>query len=80
MKLKRTMLLLAVAALFGLWQAPAAFAQDEQPVDEAKLPRIQVSQTEFDFGRVAQGASISHVFWLKNVGADTLRIQDVKPG
>lgn len=80
MKLKRTMLLLAVTALFGLWQVPAAFAQDEKPVDEAKLPRIQVSQTEFDFGRVAQGASISHVFWLKNVGADTLRIQDVKPG
>jgi hypothetical protein len=80
MKLKRTMLLLAITAFFALWQVPAAFAQNEQPVDEAKLPRIQVSQTEFDFGRVAQGASISHVFWLKNVGADTLRIQDVKPG
>lgn len=80
MKLKRTMLLLAVTAFFALAQVPAAFAQDETPVDEAKLPRVQVSQTEFDFGRVAQGASISHVFWIKNVGADTLRIQDVKPG
>jgi len=80
MKLKRTMLSLAVVGLMGLTQAPAAFAQNEQPVDEAKMPRIQVDVTEFDFGRVAQGASISHVFWLKNVGADTLRIQDVKPG
>ena len=74
------MLLLASAAIFALWQAPAAFAQNGQPVDEAKLPRIQVAETEFDFGRVAQGASISHIFWMKNVGADTLLIQDVKPG
>lgn len=80
MKLKRTMLLLAITAVFAVSQVPAAFAQEGEAVDEAKLPRIQVSQTEFDFGRVAQGASISHVFWLKNVGADTLRIQDVKPG
>jgi hypothetical protein len=57
-----------------------AVAQQEQPVDDIKLPRLQVSETEFNFGRVAQGASISHVFWLKNVGGDTLHIQDVKPG
>lgn len=59
--------------------APGQPAQTE-PVDETKLPRLQVSETEFSFGRVAQGATISHVFWLKNVGADTLHIQDVKPG
>jgi hypothetical protein len=74
------MLLLALTAIFALWQAPAASAQDGAPVDEAKLPRIQVSETDFEFGRVTQGASISHIFWIKNVGADTLRIQDIKPG
>ena len=80
MRFKRTLLLLALMAVFALWQVPAASAQKGKPVDEAKLPRIQVSETEFSFGRVAQGASISHIFWIKNVGADTLRIQDVKPG
>jgi len=54
--------------------APAA------PPVGSKLARIQVSAEEFDFGRVPQGASISHVFWLKNIGEDTLRIADVKPG
>ena len=80
MRFKRTMMLFALTAILALWQAPAASAQDGKPVDEAKLPRIQVSETKFDFGRVTQGASISHIFWIKNVGADTLRIQDVKPG
>jgi hypothetical protein len=73
------MLWLALAAILAVWQVPAS-AQDGAPVDESKLPRIQVSETDFEFGRVAQGASISHIFWIKNVGADTLFIQDVKPG
>ena len=79
MRLRRTMMFFALTAIFAIWQAPAS-AQEGEAVSEAALPRIQVSETEFNFGRVAQGASISHVFWLKNVGADTLRIEDVKPG
>jgi hypothetical protein len=79
MRLKRTVMLLAVTAILAVWQVPAS-AQEGAPVDEAKLPRIQVSETDFEFGRVVQGASISHVFWIKNVGADTLFIQDIKPG
>jgi len=58
---------------------PAPQAQPAEPVG-SKLARIQVSAEEFDFGRVPQGASISHIFWLKNIGEDTLRITDVKPG
>ena len=80
MRFKRTMLLLALTAIFAFGQVPAASAQDGKPVDEAKLPRIQLSETEFSFGRVTQGSSISHIFWIRNVGADTLRIKDVKPG
>ena len=80
MRFKHTMLLVALTAILALWQAPEASAQSGKPVDEAKLPRIQVSETQFNFGRVGQGSRISHVFWIKNVGADTLLIQDVKPG
>ena len=42
--------------------------------------RLEVPVTSFDFGYVPQGSSISHTFWLKNVGLDTLRIADVRPG
>lgn len=80
MTLKRTTLYFAMMTAFALWRVPVASAQEGAPVDEAKMPRIMIPETEFNFGRVGQGASIAHVFWIKNVGGDTLRIQDVKPG
>ena len=79
MRFKRTTMLLAVTAIIALWQAPG-LAQDNASLADTKLPRIQVSETSFDFGRVTQGSSISHIFWIKNVGADTLYIRDIKPG
>lgn len=42
--------------------------------------RIEVPEVSFNFGYVPQGASISHTFWLRSVGEDTLRITDVRPG
>lgn len=60
-------------------QQPAQQPQSAPPVG-SKLPRIAVSAESFDFGRVPQGASISHVFWIKNIGEDTLRITDIRPG
>ncbi|MBI5868558.1 MAG: DUF1573 domain-containing protein [candidate division Zixibacteria bacterium] len=81
--------LIAIAGVAALAAGPA-FAQHPpaQPppqTDQAapvgsKLPRVAVSAEEFDFGRVPQGSTISHVFWIKNIGEDTLRITDVKPG
>lgn len=53
--------------------APASPATPNQP-------RLEVPEVAFNFGYVPQGSSISHVFWLKSVGADTLRITDVRPG
>ncbi len=46
----------------------------------ASLARLEVRETAFNFGYVPQGYSISHTFWLKNAGSDTLRITDVRPG
>ena len=81
MRFQRMLTCLALIALMAGFSVTAAAQQQEgEAVDDIKLPRLQVSETEFNFGRVAQGASISHVFWLKNVGGDTLHIQDVKPG
>lgn len=65
---KRTILLyLLLVAIFLVHQAEA------QPV-------LEIPETEFDFGYVPQNAVISHGFWLKSVGTDTLKIVKVVPG
>jgi hypothetical protein len=38
---------------------------------------LQISETSWDFGRSPQNAVLSHSFWLKNVGTDTLRALNV---
>ena len=43
-------------------------------------PMMTLSETSFDFGYAPQNSKISHVFWLKSVGDDSLRILNVKPG
>jgi hypothetical protein len=75
-RLASNLLVIAAALILG----QPVMAQEGTAPAAANLPRIAVSQEEFNFGRVAQGASISHVFWIKNVGGDILRITDVKPG
>jgi len=55
-------------------------AQPGSNPESAAKPTIEVPETSFDFGYVGQNAKISHVFWMKNTGGDTLFIQDIKPG
>ncbi len=43
-------------------------------------PRLVLPESEFDFGYSPQNSSISHVFWLKSAGDDTLLIKNVVPG
>lgn len=43
-------------------------------------PRLEIPDHDFDFGLVPQNSTVSHSFWLKSVGDDTLRITDVKTG
>ncbi len=71
------MMTLAAAVLLS---AGSVYAQQGEQIEGANLPQLAVSMERFDFGRVTQGSSISHAFWLKNVGGDTLKITDVKPG
>lgn len=42
--------------------------------------KMQLSSGEFTFGFVPQHAKVSHVFWVKSIGSDTLRIEKVIPG
>lgn len=55
----------------AMLSAPNAFAGKAE---------IMVPEESFDFGYTPQDAKVTHVFWIKNTGDDTLFIQDVKPG
>lgn len=44
------------------------------------VPKMVIPNDTFNFGFAPQSAKVSHVFWLKSVGDDTLKILDVKPG
>jgi hypothetical protein len=50
------------------------------PHSKGGPPKIWFSETSWNFGRTPQQSSVSHVFWIKNIGRDTLRIMKVKPG
>jgi hypothetical protein len=39
----------------------------------AGSPELKVSELNWDWGRVPQNSFIYHKFWIKNVGADTLK-------
>ncbi len=43
-------------------------------------PMIEIKEPSFNFGKVAQRTSVSHTFWIKSTGTDTLRIERVVPG
>lgn len=57
-------IMLAVSAAVG--------AQD------AKGPKIEVSDARFDFGKVQQGREAVHLFEIRNVGDAVLEIQKIQ--
>ena len=46
----------------------------------SSTPRMELSENQFVFGFAPQYAKISHVFWVKSTGDDTLKITKVVPG
>lgn len=46
---------------------------------QGRGPRVSVAQETFDFGFVPQKATVSHVFWLRNTGDETLLIEKMIP-
>ena len=42
--------------------------------------KMYIANESFDFGYTPQNCKVSHVFWIKSVGNDSLKIVDVKPG
>jgi len=49
-------------------------------VTVSAAPDISFSETSFNFGKAPQRAAVSHTFWIKSTGTDTLVIEKVIPG
>jgi hypothetical protein len=43
-------------------------------------PMAKVPEASFDFGKVGQGTTLTHTFWIKSVGSETLRVLAIWPG
>jgi hypothetical protein len=42
--------------------------------------KMQMSSEKFDFGYLPKHSKVGHIFWLQNVGSDSLEIIRIKPG
>jgi hypothetical protein len=84
--MSRFMRYLFVIAFWGLglaW-AHAADAPAVNPSQETAAPQeapaIQIAEDNFDFGEAIEGEEVSHAYQVKNTGAATLHISQVRPG
>ena len=68
--MRKTLLLTAIALILVFLLSSLAMA----------LPKMFIPEQEFNFGFVPQNSKISHMFWIKSVGEDSLIIISVKPG
>jgi hypothetical protein len=55
----------------------AVLAGSSLCAQEQKGPRIEVKEMQHNFGKVAQGAQVSHVFQIRNVGNEPLAIERI---
>lgn len=67
MRIAKTMVVSTTLLLLGALATSAA-------------PKLGISEENFDFGYVPQNAKVSHIYWLKAEGSDTVRIANVVPG
>ena len=44
------------------------------------VPKMVIPNDSFDFGFIPQDSKVSHVFWIKSVGDDSLKVLKVVPG
>lgn len=77
----RKTLSLTVLFLFLLILSRPSFTlvKKESPAS-SKSHEAYFSETTWDFGKIPANSFVSHSFWIKNVGTDTLKILKVRPG
>jgi hypothetical protein len=47
---------------------------------QAGGPKLLIPETGFDYGYAPPKSVLSHYYLVKNLGTDSLKIKDVKPG
>jgi hypothetical protein len=47
---------------------------------QAGEPKVLIPDPRWDFGFIPGGSVVSHYYLIKNVGTDTLKIDNVRPG
>ncbi len=88
MRLLTSTLLTLVAALLPASISAQSYGPDipeaskEKPAAKTAecQPKMELAETEFDWGTVLQGDKVVHKYEVKNSGQATLRITQVKPG
>lgn len=43
-------------------------------------PNLTIPDSKFDFGFAPQNSKLTHVFWLKSTGTDSIFIDKIVPG
>ena len=66
-----------LALLVGVTSCSREKNQDSSAAAVIDLPTLVLPEPSFDFGQVAEGAKLTHVFKIKNAGAGTLIIDKV---
>jgi len=56
------------------------FASAGLVVIATAAPKMEVPEDTIDFGKTVQRVVLTHDFWIKSVGDDTLRITGIEPG
>ena len=57
----------------------ALAALSAQPAEADSAPHIAIDSPVFDFGTIAQGAAVEHLFTINNTGSDPLKIERLNP-
>jgi hypothetical protein len=55
------------------------FLGQSLPAQEQRGPQLEIKEAAYDFGKVAEGAKLQHVFEVGNTGDAALEIQRVQP-
>jgi hypothetical protein len=50
------------------------------PVVSMATPVLSMPEVHWDYGNVPQQSVLTHDYWIRNIGDDTLKIIEVKPG
>jgi len=64
----------------AVWGARKEQIATQTSGESVEGPRAFLPETSWDFGKIPKNAVVSHGFWIKNLGTDTLKIVSVRPG